>query len=256
MQSKAPRAAATTRGICRIMGGFDMASMAHWQTALKLGKMTEWDERAQRFRPALCSGRTCRNVGGYLDLPFCEPCTLALWAVMDEGIPGDAKDAARGGRIMPYLVRKAMADEVQREQDQMEAERARAEFMTKPGIIYYLQVGDLVKIGYSSDLPRRMKQYPPHAILLAQHPGTRETERDMHQKLATKLAKGREWFRVCSEVEAHIENVKATYAQPHLMSKKESIYARAAEEKEWERRGQESMWRLARGDRGQSKRAT
>ena len=256
MQSKAPRAAATTRGICRINGGFDMASMAHRQTVFQLGNLTEWDERAQRFRPALCPGRMCRNVGGYLGTPFCEPCALALWAVLDEGMPQDAKDAARGGRTLSYLEQKAMADEVMREQEKAEAERARAEFMTKPGIIYYLQVGDLVKIGYSSDLPRRMKQYPPHATLLAQHPGTRETERDMHQKLATKLAKGREWFKMCPEVEGHIEAVKATYVQPHLMTKKESIYARAAEARERERRGQEAMWRMAKERGGRRGRAT
>lgn len=220
-----------------------MASMAHRKTVFQLGNMTEWDERSQRFRPALCSGRLCHNVGGYLDTPFCEACALALWAVLDEGLPQDAKDAAGGGHVMSYLERKAMADEVQREQDQVEADRAHAEFMTKPGTIYYLRVGDLVKVGYSADLTQRMKQYPPHAVLLAQHPGTRETERDMHQKLATKLAKGREWFKTCPEVEAHIETVKATYAQPHLMSKKESIYARAAETEEQERRRRESLRR-------------
>lgn len=233
-----------------------MASMAHRQTVLQLGKMTEWDERSQRFRQALCSGRLCRNVGGYLDTPFCETCALALWAVLDEGMPQDAKDAASGGRLMPYLEREAMADEVRREQDQVEADRARAEFMTRPGTIYYLRVGDLVKIGYSADLPRRMKQYPPHAVLLAQHPGTRETERDMHQKLATKLAKGREWFKSCPEVESHIEAVKATYAQPHLMSKKESIYARAAEAEEYQRRGRESLKQAMQGGAGRARRAT
>src|SRR5690554_2780796 len=45
-----------------------------------------------------------------------------------------------------------------------------------PGWVYYIRVGDTIKIGFSQDVSQRMRTYPPNAELLAAHPGTLETE--------------------------------------------------------------------------------
>lgn len=82
-----------------------------------------------------------------------------------------------------------------------------------PGIIYYLKVEDQVKIGFTTDLDTRLKAYPPMAKLMATHPGTRSTERQMHDKFAEHLAGRKEWFAEHQELESHIAGVRKQFKQ-------------------------------------------
>lgn len=84
----------------------------------------------------------------------------------------------------------------------------------QPGFIYYVQIGELVKIGYAGDVKRRMRGYPPHSRLLAVHPGTRETESEMHLKYRAFLRRGREWFDPHPVLMAHIDEVVAKFGKP------------------------------------------
>lgn len=107
-------------------------------------------------------------------------------------------------------VQRRLREMAERERRQAEAEsRALA-----PGWIYYLRVADRIKVGYSVDVKRRMRSYPPHAELLAVHPGTPTLEREMHAKLAAHLAQGREWFRPTAEVMEHVASVLAEFGPP------------------------------------------
>lgn len=83
----------------------------------------------------------------------------------------------------------------------------------EPGMIYYLKVEDQVKIGFTTDLDSRLKAYPPMAKLLATHPGTFATERDMHSRFAAHLAGRKEWFAVHPELESHISAVRKQFKQ-------------------------------------------
>lgn len=76
-----------------------------------------------------------------------------------------------------------------------------------PGWVYYIRMGDVIKIGYAADVAKRMRNYPPSAELLAAHPGTPAVEREMHKRFAADLAQGREWFRESDELVAHIAQV-------------------------------------------------
>ena len=76
-----------------------------------------------------------------------------------------------------------------------------------PGWVYYIRMGDHIKIGYSIDVAQRMRAYPPNAELLAAHPGTELLEKQIHQKFREHLARGREWFHPADEVMAHIASV-------------------------------------------------
>lgn len=87
------------------------------------------------------------------------------------------------------------------------AEEAAVEFKTRPGTVYYLLVGDHIKIGFSTNVEERVKAYPPYAKLLAQHPGSVETERWVHNKFFSSLAYGREWFTPSDELMRHIESI-------------------------------------------------
>lgn len=88
-----------------------------------------------------------------------------------------------------------------------------APFTSKPGMIYYLQVGEHIKIGFSSNLDSRLKSYPPNSKLLAQHPGTFETERSIHKKFQDNLAMRREWFNPSPELDRHIQDVHQQFPQ-------------------------------------------
>lgn len=75
-------------------------------------------------------------------------------------------------------------------------------------VIYYIQVGDLIKLGTTNNLSRRMRAYPPNAVVLATETGSylRETERV--EQFAEYLAGRREWFHQGSRLMAHIDGLR------------------------------------------------
>lgn len=75
------------------------------------------------------------------------------------------------------------------------------------GTIYYLRVGDLIKIGFTVNLTGRLQAYPPNSVLLATEMGTPQGERSRHRQFDSALAYGKEWFTPTPELLAHIEQV-------------------------------------------------
>ncbi|UYM26638.1 hypothetical protein SEA_BAUER_89 [Arthrobacter phage Bauer] len=112
-------------------------------------------------------------------------------------------------------VRKDSVEKVKSQmlKEQLDLENYRADRRRQPGTVYYLQIGDHIKIGYTTDLDVRLAAYPPMAKLLATHPGTRQTEASMHQRFAVHLADRREWFRASPEIESHIQTVREQFKQ-------------------------------------------
>lgn len=138
-------------------------------------------------------------------LPLCEGHAHDVWAEVEQWNDLAKKRKSRDAHQALEKSRDDMLRErLARDESQRNAKR-------QAGHIYYLRVGDLIKIGFTSDMETRMKQYPPNAILLAQHPGTRETERHMHEKFQPFLALRREWFTPCDEITAHIEMVRTQF---------------------------------------------
>ena len=86
------------------------------------------------------------------------------------------------------------------------------------GVVYYVQVGSHVKIGWTSNLENRMRQYPPNSTLLAQHPGTRKDENHMHRRFAADRTHGREWYVPSASLTRHITNVVREHGQPDTVS--------------------------------------
>ena len=83
-----------------------------------------------------------------------------------------------------------------------------------PGWIYYLRVGDKIKIGFSANVKRRLKSYPPESELLAVHPGTQELEKSLHKEFGHSLSDGREWFTPNLALTEHIDKVTAEFGPP------------------------------------------
>lgn len=85
------------------------------------------------------------------------------------------------------------------------------------GTIYYLRSGAHFKIGWTADLEKRMKGYPPDTSLLAVRPGTKADERAIHRRFSHLLSHGREWFLLAPEVQDHVASVVAEHGAPPVV---------------------------------------
>ncbi len=84
----------------------------------------------------------------------------------------------------------------------------------QPSVVYYLRVGGHIKIGYATELARRMQAYPPTAQLLAVEPGTLATEKALHDRFTVHRIAGREWYQASDELLDHIASVVKQHGQP------------------------------------------
>lgn len=75
------------------------------------------------------------------------------------------------------------------------------------GTVYFARVGDLIKIGWTANLQRRMSNLHADAVFHTQ-PGTRHDERALHAKFHHLLVKGKEWFRPDPELMDYIKDLR------------------------------------------------
>jgi hypothetical protein len=86
------------------------------------------------------------------------------------------------------------------------------------GTVYYLRVGSYIKIGWASDLTKRMKAYPPDSVLLATEPGTRKDEARRHRMFAAHRTHGREWYAMVPSILHHVDTLTAQHGTPDPVS--------------------------------------
>lgn len=84
--------------------------------------------------------------------------------------------------------------------------------------VYYVLVGDLIKVGYTTHLQSRLSHYPPGSELLAARPGTREDEARFHATHGQYRAYGNEWYRDCPEMRAVVQAVLDEHGPPELLT--------------------------------------
>lgn len=139
---------------------------------------------------AICAIRGCRTKL-YEDrrLTVCLEHAVTIWEII-ERFDQD-----------PYL-REAVPREIGR-RDAIRAEHRKIEdaetrrWVNSPdtvGDIYYARVGNLIKVGWTTDLYGRIKSYGADAELLAHYEATRRDETNLHRNLVPSRAKGREWY--------------------------------------------------------------
>jgi len=75
-------------------------------------------------------------------------------------------------------------------------------------VVYAVRVGDRIKIGYTSNLYRRLKKFGVHDVL-AFRPGTFDTELEIHHRLSAYAVEGREWYAPVPEVLAVVNEMRA-----------------------------------------------
>lgn len=73
---------------------------------------------------------------------------------------------------------------------------------TVTGVVYFVQFGERIKIGFTTDLRTRMGHLP-HDRLIGTLPGTRHDERAMHRRFASHRITG-EWFAAVPEITDYI----------------------------------------------------
>lgn len=93
--------------------------------------------------------------------------------------------------------------------------RVLAEAALQQGLVYYVQIGEHVKIGFTTNLRGRLAQYPPNRRLLATEPGFEDVERQRHAEFSQYRYMGREWFEPGPDLLAHINRLRlAERARP------------------------------------------
>lgn len=169
-------------------------------------------DRQLRAAPGMngwCGIQDC-NQPQFDSLPLCEDHSWDVWRKME--YTADSL-RSRGAAVM----RKQAWDRENIEKLRAQSKaKAAGTYKSDPGTIYYLQVEDKIKIGFTTDLPARMNAYPPMARLLATHPGTFALEAAMHKKFNKWLAGRREWFHAGKDLIEHIEQVRIDFKQTDL----------------------------------------
>jgi hypothetical protein len=81
----------------------------------------------------------------------------------------------------------------------------------KKSWVYFMQSGDLIKIGVARDVQKRIASLqcgnPEPITLLAAVAGDHKTERHLHQRFATDRVRG-EWFAYSPAIKAYVEGLK------------------------------------------------
>jgi len=99
------------------------------------------------------------------------------------------------------------------EDEKYEAEKA-ALRQERDGFVYYIRIGERIKVGYSVDVKRRMRAYPPGSKLLAVEPGDRELEKARHRQFAGSRTDGREWFRPTQDLMELVQELVDVHGDP------------------------------------------
>lgn len=168
-------------------------------------KATVWLRNPETY--AQCAWVSCHNdCTDRYPLPFCQEHLLLMWSYVDEDM--------RAANRTPDDVENERAEIVEAK-IQRNHETAHVEYAKRPkrGLIYYLQIGEYIKIGYTSNPKRRGSEYPPGSKLLLSYPGSHEDEKRLHEKFSAYREAGREWYMDAAEIREHIEELRAQHGQ-------------------------------------------
>lgn len=161
---------------------------------------------ARQGMHGMCGIEDCMQPA-FKKLPLCESHAWDVWSEMSAESQSLAEKAQAEMRHRQWDEERSRAIRARMDANQ------KGTLGSDPGLIYYLQVEDQIKIGFTSNLSVRLAAYPPMARLLATHPGTYQTESAMHAKFAQHLAGRKEWFVDCDDIANHIQEVRRTFKQ-------------------------------------------
>lgn len=144
-------------------------------------------------------------------LPICVDHAVQVWGVIQD----DDEQRSRAQQSRTIQQRYRQYQEATKEAaEQRRRDQIRESRKNQPGWIYFLRWQDQIKIGYTTNIERRLSEYAPGAELVALHPGTPQTERGYHQRFGKHRIGGREWYRPAQDILDHCERVIAEYGPP------------------------------------------
>lgn len=176
----------------RINGGID------WYVCLVPGC---GQELSTYFRPTFADPEKRDHTR---HLPLCIQHQLVVW----HNVQATKRDplvieASEG------LLDRVLADQEAAHQKQKAAHLAR-----RDGHMYFIQINDLIKVGWTRDLHDRLRHYGASAELLAHYPATRDDETNLHRQLRPALAKGREWYHHGDILRMYLAETLAKHGPP------------------------------------------
>lgn len=81
-----------------------------------------------------------------------------------------------------------------------------------------LRINDLVKVGWTKNLHRRLKEYGAGAEMLCHYPATRNDETTLHRQLRSVLAKGREWYHDGDVIRLFVRQAIERHGPPTIIA--------------------------------------
>lgn len=154
--------------------------------------------------PSRCRWDKCvRPVQSYHDLRLCDVHADIVHAAVE-------REKATAERVELEAINR----HAQRYADEYGQPDAPVTAVERAATIYYVRVGSYIKIGWTSNLDGRMRQYPPGCELLAVHPGTRDEEKALHKRFAVWRSHGREWYPLAPVILEHVARVVSEYGKP------------------------------------------
>ncbi|MFD0902346.1 GIY-YIG nuclease family protein [Actinomadura sediminis] len=118
--------------------------------------------------------------------------------------------------IRESIARAEIIDRVRKKRD----ERAQSP------LVYYMRLGDLVKIGWTTNLKSRREAINPQEVM-ATEPGNDKVERQRHKQFADLRVHG-EWFRLESPLTEWIDQLKAAYGEEKDVDDRDMISTKDA----------------------------
>jgi hypothetical protein len=106
-----------------------------------------------------------------------------------------------GVTITPEIAQACIGSYV-KEQRRIDELTARLQLPDRTSLVYYVQTGDRVKIGFTTHLAERMATLVPERLLAVER-GDPKLERSRHKQFAALRTRG-EWFRYESPLTEHI----------------------------------------------------
>ncbi len=86
-----------------------------------------------------------------------------------------------------------------------------------PPCVYVARLSDgTIKIGWTSNVAKRLGRLGPSPELLALKPGTLDDEAEIHDRLRGLAVRGREYYDLSGDVVAVVNELRQSAGLPHL----------------------------------------
>lgn len=82
-----------------------------------------------------------------------------------------------------------------------------------PGAVYFIRKGDLLKIGWTSNIAQRFGHLSPDAVFHVEA-GTRADEANYHSRFKEHLKEGREWFACNGDTMHIVDSIQRGASKP------------------------------------------